>query len=110
MDTYRVYMNAGHLAVDNGATNAIKNMFDLASILAVPVCKDGDYWGADWITVENKDLEIVIDLLIDVKIPYRIMHHPEHVTWKGLITDEAKATCRITSDYLQHYTKLHFEL
>lgn len=108
MKFYFLYINAGHLAVDNGGHNSISKMFDLAKICDTYILKDGDWWGADHMEVNEDTLQIAVELLIQEKIPYRIKHHPEGSDWKGLITDKAKEMCRYGADYNPTYNKLFF--
>lgn len=109
MDVYRVYINAGHLAVDNGNKNGITMMLDLAKLLDTHL-NQGGYWGSDYIEVEKDQLDILIELLQDTKLPYKILQHPEGDDWKNLFTDVAKQHCRVPADYSPKYNRLHFSI
>lgn len=107
MKNYIVYVNAGYLAADNGATDAIKKMYDVASLANSCICSEG-YWGSDNFEVKADDLELIIELLLDSKIPYRIHHHPEGDGWKGLFAEAVRQQCRVGADYNPKYEQLHF--
>jgi len=107
LKSYLIYLNVGLLAVDNGATNAISKMYDIAELVDSYITSDG-YWGSDQFRVSDDKLELVIQILFEEKIPHRIHQHPEGGEWKGLFAEAVRHQCRVGADYNPKYEQLHF--
>lgn len=110
-ETYNIYVNFGHLAVDNGATSPIKKAFDIVKVSDSHLLP-GQHYGDDRIEVKKDNLQIVIELLEESRIPYRIHLHPEDLTtiirWRGIFSDRAKELCQVREDYYPSYKQLFF--
>ena len=87
MADVEIYVNCGHYAVRNGAVNPIRQVFDIRDLTDVSLIMDsGTHYGHDYfLCLDQTEVDNVISLLKDAKIPYSIHRKGEaRQQWENL--------------------------
>lgn len=89
-----IIVNCGYGAVMNGAENPIKKLHDIAACADTYVMT-GQHWGDDRIEVSDEHFPMVLEMLEESCLLYRIQGQM-FTDWHGIKTG---------SEYEQHYGK-----
>ena len=83
----RVFINSGHLSLDNGAIFPFTKFNDLAKLLNVSP-NYGEHYYDDSLDIPEAEWPIVEELLISGKMLYRI--ESQHLDWQNAQSDYVK--------------------
>lgn len=79
-----ITVHCGYMAVENGSSGPLCQLFELARAVGIEVVT-GCQYGDDRLYVKAEELSTVVELLEDAKLLYRLPEDPPY-EWRGVKT------------------------
>lgn len=89
----KIFVNTGHLSVDNGAKFPITYFADMCKVIGTsPIW--GQFYGDDSLEIEENILPTVIELLEENNMLYMIVG--QHKQWQNIKTNSVADRLKVT--------------